>query len=101
MRFGNSGNATGQAPFRSIALFVSDRTPSPRGGLLLIRRPVSLGKSGQGEYTNDELCFERVDGATTTFHVRAETPEVPVDWRFEWPAPIATAAEPVHLQHAH
>jgi hypothetical protein len=41
-----------------------------------------------------------LDDATTTFHVRAETPEVSLEWRFESPALTATAAEPAHLQRA-
>lgn len=77
------------APFARVELFVSDRTPPPRQRLLLIQRPGATATPGPIELTGDALCFERVEGATTTFHVRADTPSGPLDWRFEWPEPVS------------
>lgn len=89
------------APFQRVELFISDRTPRPELRLLLIQRPAETGAGSPLEWTGDSLCFERVEGATTTFHVRAETPAGPFDWRFEWPARATTiAAEPVSPRDA-
>jgi hypothetical protein len=83
------------APFERIELFISDATPHPHLRLLLTRRPAQSGLGARVELTDGELCFERSDGPTTTFHVQAETPAGPLDWRFEWPARGETASEPV------
>ncbi len=83
------------APFARIELFVSDGTPHPRLRLLLIQRPAEGGPGARTELTDGELCFERLDGPTTTFHVQAETSAGPLDWRFEWPARTDAASEPV------
>ncbi len=90
------GQALGiDAPFERIELLVSDSTPHPRLRLLLIRRPAGGGGPGARlELTEGELCFERSNGPPATFHVQAETPAGPLDWRFEWPAPTETAPEP-------
>lgn len=83
------------APFERIELLVSDSAPHPRSRLLLIQRPAEGGLGARTELTDGELCFERSDGPTTMFHVQAETPAGPLDWRFEWPARTETASEPL------
>jgi len=73
------------APFESVELLVSSRAPTPRARLVLTERPDSAGTKRQVQYADGELCFERSEGTTTTFHVQADTPAGALDWRFEWP----------------
>lgn len=85
------------APFQAVELFVSYQDSNPRQRLLLTPRPDAAGTKRPVEITGSALCLERVEGATTTFHVQADTPAGLLDWRFEWPP---RAPEPSHLQHA-